>query len=66
MDNLSESMRIRLDRWRKLTGKAPDITPLTTHSTKQSVKPSLLKEYQNHERDYWNLELENERLKRKK
>lgn len=68
MDNLSESMRIRLEKWRQKTGKAPEIVPLTpvSRTIPMTAKPSLLKEYQNHERDYWNLELENERLKRKK
>ncbi len=63
MDNLSESMKKRLDKWRQNTGKAPTL-PLSKPVL--SKRATSLGEYRTVEQDYWNLELENERLKRKK
>lgn len=68
MDNLSEGMKARLEKWRQLTGKTPDPTHLGKVSPTKvlSKRAASLGEYRTVEQDYWNLELENERLKRKK
>ncbi len=63
MDNLSVQMKARLDKWRNATGKSPETIAI---KKKLSGKASMLKDYESAEKDYWNLELENEGRKRKK
>lgn len=55
-------MKERLDKWREASGKAPETIAL---KKKLTAKGQDLQDYQASEKEYWNLELENESLKRK-
>lgn len=63
MDNLSPQMKARLEKWRQSTGKAPEVAEM---KKKLTGKAWDLDQYRQNEQDYWDLELETERLKRQK
>ena len=62
MNDVEERFAERLQNWRENAHKVPSAAKLTPRS--QMAKDLL--DYQKREKEYWDLELENEQLKRKK